>query len=135
MDSAQRAAIARARVADAARRSALPPLPSAHGVPRAYCRVKPVYYMRPRSYSLSLTRPPFLMSYSGVLFRRYPEQWQSLLDRGTGKKYRQVTPAATPHPPPSFAPSPTPARTLACALALRSRCRRFARRWAPSRRS
>ena len=104
-------------------------------MPRAYCRVKPVYYMRPRSYSLSLTRPPFLMSYSGVLFRRYPEQWQSLLDRGTGKKYRQVTAAATPHPPPSFAPTPTPARTLALALALRSRCRRFARRWAPSRRS
>ena len=49
-----------------------------------------MYYMRPRSYSLSLTRPPFLMSYSGVLFRRYPEDWQSLLDRGTGKKYRQV---------------------------------------------
>jgi len=54
------------------------------------CKIKPVYYMRPRSYSLSLTRPPFLMSYSGVLFRRYPEEWQSLLDRGTGKKYRQV---------------------------------------------
>lgn len=53
-------------------------------------KVKPVYYMRPRSYSLSLSRPPFLMSYSGVLFRRYPEGWQSLLDRGTGKSYRQV---------------------------------------------
>ena len=89
MGSAQRAAIARARVADAARRSAPPPLPSAHGVPRAYCRVKPVYYMRPRSYSLSLTRPPFLMSYSGVLFRRYPEGYQTLLDRGNGK-YRAV---------------------------------------------
>jgi len=53
-------------------------------------RVKPVYYMRPRSYSLSLSRPPFLMAYSGVLFRRYPEGWQSLLDRGTGKSYRQI---------------------------------------------
>ena len=61
--------------------------------------------MRPRSYSLSLTRPPFLMSYSGVLFRRYPEEWQSLLDRGTGKKYRQVT---TPPPPPSPSPSRAP---------------------------
>ena len=109
------------------------PAPPAPRVP-AYCRIKPVYYMRPRSYSLSLTRPPFLMSYSGVLFRRYPEEWQSLLDRGTGKKYRQVT--TPPSPPPftlTFAPSP--ALTFALALALRSRSSRCARRWAPSRRS
>ena len=44
--------------------------------------VKPVYYLRPRSYSLSLSVPPFLIAYQGVLYRRYPEGWQTLLDRG-----------------------------------------------------
>ena len=53
------------------------------------CRVKPVYYIRPRSYSLSLSVPPFLVAYSGVLFRRYPEAWQTLLDRGK-QSYRRV---------------------------------------------
>ena len=52
-------------------------------------KCKPVYYMRPRAYSLSLSRPPFLMSYQGVLFRCYPEGFQTLLDRGRGT-YRQV---------------------------------------------
>eukprot|EP00316_Scyphosphaera_apsteinii_P024348 CAMPEP_0119305090 /NCGR_PEP_ID=MMETSP1333-20130426/6169_1 /TAXON_ID=418940 /ORGANISM="Scyphosphaera apsteinii, Strain RCC1455" /LENGTH=325 /DNA_ID=CAMNT_0007308099 /DNA_START=125 /DNA_END=1102 /DNA_ORIENTATION=- len=52
-------------------------------------RFKPVYYMRPRSYSLSLSRPPFLLSYAGVLFRCYPEGYQTLLDRGRSN-YRQV---------------------------------------------
>ena len=45
--------------------------------------------MRPRSYSLSLSVPPFLIAYSGVLFRRYPEPYQTLLDRGRGS-YRRV---------------------------------------------
>jgi len=53
------------------------------------CRVKPVYYIRPRSYSLSLSVPPFLIAYSGVLFRRYPEGYQTLLDRGRSS-YRRV---------------------------------------------
>ena len=34
---------------------------------------------------LSLSRPPFLLSYQGVLFRRYPEGYQTLLDRGSGQ--------------------------------------------------
>ena len=42
-----------------------------------------------RGRSLSLSRPPFLLSYQGVLFRRYPEGYQTLLDRGNGK-YRAV---------------------------------------------
>ena len=57
------------------------------------CKVKPVYYMRPRSYSLSLSVAPFLIAYSGVLFRRYPEEWQTLLDRGKSS-YRRVANAA-----------------------------------------
>jgi len=53
------------------------------------CKVKPVYYLRQRSYSLSLSVPPFLIAYGGVLFRRYPEGYQSLLDKGKGT-YRRV---------------------------------------------
>jgi len=53
------------------------------------CKVKPVYYLRPRSYSLSLSVPPFLVAYQGVLFRRYPEGWQTLLDKGK-TSYRRV---------------------------------------------
>ena len=52
--------------------------------------MKPVYYIRPRSYSLSLSVPPFLVSYQGVLFRRYPEAYQTLLDQGKAT-YRRVT--------------------------------------------
>ena len=57
------------------------------------CKVKPVYYLRPRSYSLSLSVPPFLIAYQGVLYRRYPEGWQTLLDKGRST-YRRVTVAA-----------------------------------------
>jgi len=57
------------------------------------CKVKPTYYLRPRSYSLSLSVPPFLIAYQGVLFRRYPEGWQTLLDRGKSS-YRRVEVAA-----------------------------------------
>ena len=52
-------------------------------------KVKPVYFLRPRSYSLSLSVPPFLIAYQGVLYRRYPEGWQSLLDKGRSS-YRRV---------------------------------------------
>jgi len=33
--------------------------------------------------------PPFLIAYAGVLYRRYPEDWQTLLDRGKSS-YRRV---------------------------------------------
>tara|TARA_B100000524_G_scaffold336988_1_gene227337 strand:+ start:454 stop:1566 length:1113 start_codon:yes stop_codon:yes gene_type:complete len=67
----------------------LPGFPSKDVHHEFLCKMKAVYYMRPRSYSLSLSRPPFLLSYQGVLFRKYPEGFQTLLDRGQGS-YRQV---------------------------------------------
>jgi len=67
----------------------LPGFPSKETHHAFLSRLKPVYYMRPRSYSLSLSRPPFLLSYQGVLFRCYPEGYQTLLDRGQGS-YRRV---------------------------------------------
>lgn len=56
---------------------------------RFLSRVKPVYYLRSRSYSLSLSRPPFLLPFSGALFRVYPGPFQCLLDTGNGR-YRMV---------------------------------------------
>ncbi|KAG8464500.1 hypothetical protein KFE25_009868 [Diacronema lutheri] len=56
---------------------------------RFLSRVKPAYYLRSRSYSLSLRRPPFLLPFSGALFRVYPGPFQCLLDTGNGR-YRMV---------------------------------------------
>jgi len=75
-------------------------------------RVKPVYYMRPRSYSLSLSRPPFLIAYAGVLFRRYPEGYQTLLDRGRST-YRRVNVQADRPPLGTFKSQLTAALKLA----------------------
>ena len=67
----------------------LPAFPSKATHHEFLCKVKPAYYMRPRAYSLSLSVPPFLVAYSGVLFRRYPEGFQTLLDRGKSS-FRRV---------------------------------------------
>lgn len=56
---------------------------------RFLSRVKPVYYLRTRQYSRSVSTPPFILNYQGCLFRSYPGQYQTLLDTGTGK-YRKV---------------------------------------------
>ncbi len=56
---------------------------------RFLSRVKPVYYLRTRQYSRSVTTPPFVLNYQGCLFRSYPGQYQTLLDTGTGR-YRKV---------------------------------------------
>jgi hypothetical protein len=39
----------------------------------------PVYHVLPRSYTRSLSRPPFLINFSGCLFRTYPGKWQVVL--------------------------------------------------------
>lgn len=41
--------------------------------------------MRSRSFSTSLPKPPFVLNYSGILFRVYPEKYQSILNIGAGK--------------------------------------------------
>ena len=41
--------------------------------------------MKPRSFATSLRRPPFIVNYSGLLFRAYPEKYQSVLNTGKGK--------------------------------------------------
>jgi hypothetical protein len=37
---------------------------------------RPVFYLRARDYSKSVPIAPFLVNYSGALFREYPGPWQ-----------------------------------------------------------
>ena len=48
-------------------------------------KVLPVYIMRSRSFATSLRRPPFIVNYSGLLYRTYPEPFQCILNIGDGK--------------------------------------------------
>lgn len=52
---------------------------------RFLSKILPVYLMRSRSFATSLRRPPFIVNYSGLLFRKYPEPYQSILNTGGGK--------------------------------------------------
>jgi len=47
--------------------------------------IKPVYLMRSRAFATSLRRPPFIVNYSGLLYRAYPEPFQCILNTGEGK--------------------------------------------------
>jgi hypothetical protein len=50
--------------------------------------ILPVYYLRTRTYSRSLTRSPYVVNYSGALYRVYPGPYQVLLDTPSGKYER-----------------------------------------------
>lgn len=63
----------------------LPLFPSRDLHHRFLSKVTPVYLLRSRSFATSLRRPPFLINYSGVLFRNYPEKFQCILNTGEGK--------------------------------------------------
>lgn len=52
---------------------------------RFLCRIKPSYLMRDRSYATSLRKPPFIVNYSGLLYRAYPEPYQNILNTGSNK--------------------------------------------------
>jgi len=56
---------------------------------RFLSRILPVYYLRVRSYSKSIAKPPYLVNYQGALFRSYPNGWQTMLDVGNGR-YKRV---------------------------------------------
>lgn len=56
---------------------------------RFLSRVKPVYYLRTRQYSRSVSQPPFIVNFQGCIFRSYPGHFQTSLDTGTGR-YRKV---------------------------------------------
>lgn len=61
---------------------------------RFLSRILPSYYLRVRSYSKSVPKPPYLINYQGALFRSYPGAWQTMLDTGNGR-YRRVTAGRT----------------------------------------
>ncbi|KAI3429268.1 hypothetical protein D9Q98_005365 [Chlorella vulgaris] len=45
---------------------------------------KPVFYIRQRDYSKSVAVAPFIINYSGALFREYPGPWQVMLRQDSG---------------------------------------------------
>lgn len=63
---------------------------------RFLSQIVPVYLMRSRSFATSLRRPPFIINYSGLLFRKYPEPYQSILNTGSGKSKLVKTSAERP---------------------------------------
>ena len=45
---------------------------------------KPVFYIRQRDYSKTVSVAPFIINYSGALFREYPGPWQVMLRQDNG---------------------------------------------------
>lgn len=43
---------------------------------RFLSKLRPVFFLRPRDYSKSVPVAPFIVNYSGALFREYPGPWQ-----------------------------------------------------------
>eukprot|EP00873_Tetraselmis_striata_P001072 jgi/Tetstr1/421336/TSEL_012307.t1 len=48
------------------------------------CKFKPVFYIRQRDYSKTVSVAPFLLNYSGALFREFPGPWQVMLKQDNG---------------------------------------------------
>ena len=46
--------------------------------------IKPVFYIRQRDYSKTVSVSPFIINYSGALFREYPGPWQAMLRQDNG---------------------------------------------------
>jgi|TARA_B110000977_G_scaffold181446_1_gene242123 hypothetical protein len=52
---------------------------------RFLSKVKPVYYLRTRAYSRTINVSPFVINYSGAIFREYPAPWQVMVKQNTGE--------------------------------------------------
>lgn len=63
---------------------------------RFLSNIIPVYYLRTRSYTRSLKKPPFTVNYSGALYRVFPGPYQILLDTPAGKYQRLATQPTRP---------------------------------------
>jgi hypothetical protein len=59
------------------------------------CKALPVYHVRPTPYTRTLSSPPFLINFSGAIFRTWPGKWQALLEvpdtENGGGKYQRVS--------------------------------------------
>lgn len=53
---------------------------------RFLSQILPAFYLKDRSFATSLRKPPFLVNYSGLLFRAYPGPFQTILNTGPGKQ-------------------------------------------------
>lgn len=51
---------------------------------RFLSQIKPVFYIRQRDYSKTVSVSPFIINYSGALFREYPGPWQAMLRQDNG---------------------------------------------------
>lgn len=51
---------------------------------RFLSKFKPVFYIRQRDYSKTVAVAPFIINYSGALFREYPGPWQVMLRQDNG---------------------------------------------------
>lgn len=49
------------------------------------CTFKPVFYLRQRDYSKTVNVAPFIINYSGCLFREFPGPWQVMLRQDNGE--------------------------------------------------
>lgn len=52
---------------------------------RFLSKIKPVYYLRTRAYSRTISVSPFVINYSGAIFREYPAPWQVMVRQNTGE--------------------------------------------------
>eukprot|EP00191_Tetraselmis_sp_GSL018_P000570 CAMPEP_0177597688 /NCGR_PEP_ID=MMETSP0419_2-20121207/11862_1 /TAXON_ID=582737 /ORGANISM="Tetraselmis sp., Strain GSL018" /LENGTH=317 /DNA_ID=CAMNT_0019089909 /DNA_START=328 /DNA_END=1281 /DNA_ORIENTATION=- len=52
---------------------------------RFLCQFKPVFYIRQRDYSKTVSVAPYILNYSGALFREYPGPWQVMLKQDSGE--------------------------------------------------
>jgi len=52
---------------------------------RFLCFFLPAFYLRQRTYSRTISTSPFVISYSGALFREYPGKWQVMLKQDSGE--------------------------------------------------
>lgn len=52
---------------------------------RFLSKLRPVFFLRTRDYSKSVAVAPFIINYSGALFREYPGPWQVLLKQDSGE--------------------------------------------------
>ena len=52
---------------------------------RFLSKIRPAFILKPSTFATSIKRPPFVVNYSGQLFRSYPEDYQIVLNTGNGK--------------------------------------------------
>ena len=52
---------------------------------RFLSRITPAFYVRPRDYAQTVPVPPYLINYSGALFREFPGPWQVMLKQDNGE--------------------------------------------------